>query len=124
MSRSVIYMCHPVAGNVDSNISRALRWLAWLRKSYPETTFIAPWIAGILAGEDDDDPVQREAGLVDCEAVIALCDAVILVGGRISSGMARERSGSRRVIDLTHMGEEPPPRLASVALHTRWTPNG
>jgi hypothetical protein len=79
------------------NVGRALQWLAWLRKSFPETTFIAPWIASILSGEQDSDPKQREAGLVDDCAVVERCDGMVLCGGRISNGMDREaRHGGHR----------------------------
>lgn len=73
-----------------ANLDRAMRWLAWLRRSFPETTFIAPWIAAVLSGEDDANPVQREAGLVDDCAVVERCDGIVLVGGRISERMRRE----------------------------------
>ena len=75
---------------LHANIQRALRWLSWLRRSFPETTFIAPWIAAVLSGEDDRDPAQREAGLVDDCAVVERCDGIVLCGPRISSGMQRE----------------------------------
>jgi hypothetical protein len=102
-------MAHPVAPTADEvdawrgfmeedshatalqeNMRRALRWLAWLRASFPETTFIAPWIATIESLEGNDTPVFREAGLVDDCAVVERCDGIVLVGGRISSGMRRE----------------------------------
>lgn len=76
---------------VRANIDRALSWLSWLRRSFPETTFIAPRIAAIQSGEDNGDPAQREAGLVDDCAVVERCDGIVLVGGRISIGMQRER---------------------------------
>jgi hypothetical protein len=112
MTRQVLYVAHPVAplrdevntlvarGGidekragmrlVDENLQRAMRWLSWLRRAFPKTTFIAPWISSILAGADDSDPAQREAGLVDCCAVVERCDGIVLCGGRISSGMRRE----------------------------------
>lgn len=83
---------------IRANIDRALSWLSWLRRSFPGTTFIAPWIAAIQSGEDDADPAQREAGLVDCCAVVERCDGIVLVGGRISSGMQREAEHGRRHI--------------------------
>lgn len=73
-----------------ANLDRALRWLSWLRRSFPETTFIAPWIATILSGVDDSDPAAREAGLVDDCAVVERCDGIVLCGPRVSSGMRRE----------------------------------
>lgn len=83
---------HPA---LRANIDRALRWLAWLRKSFPETTFIAPWIASVLAGADDTDPAQREAGMADACAVVERCDGIVLCGGRISEGMRREMEHGR-----------------------------
>lgn len=110
----------PIA--LKRNLERALRWLAWLRKSFPETTFIAPWIASVMSGDDDSDPAQREAGIVDGCAVVERCDGIVLCGGRISSGMQREREHGRayhqlpratdenpfKVHDLTAGGAEPP----------------
>lgn len=108
MRRFVYYMAHPLGGDVDGNIKRALRWLSWLRRTFPKVTFIAPWIAAVMSGENDDDPAQREAGLVDAVAVVDACDGVVLVGGRISSGMERERKAASWELDMTWLGEEPP----------------
>lgn len=115
MTRRVLYVAHPLAPSeeaikaiidllsdsvdqreattkiVRQNVKRALCWLDWLRRSFPETTFIAPWIAAIMSGEDDADPKAREAGLVDACAVVERCDGIVLCGGRIPSGMRRER---------------------------------
>ena len=124
-ARLVLYVAHPVAPTpaqvaeaalhptpaaraLERNVARAMRWLAWLRRSFPEVTFIAPWIASILSGEDDSDPRQREAGLVDADAVVPRCDGVVLCGGRISSGMGRERGVAARAWDLTPLGDKPP----------------
>lgn len=114
-SRKIFYVAAPVSGDVQGNLERALRWLKWLRDRDPSTTYIAPWVAALLSGEDDNDPQARERGLVDCETVAARCDGIVLCGGRISSGMARERravimaGGERR--DLTYLGAEPPPPI-------------
>lgn len=106
------YLAHPVAGDVAANAQRALRWLRWIRREQPETCIIAPWLASLLAGDDDNDPKQRERGLRDAELVLGLCDGIILVGGRISSGMQREldrcADNGGEVCDLTFLGEEPP----------------
>ncbi len=109
---NVMYVAAPVSGNVNANLARAMRWLRWLRARDTDAVYIAPWIASILSGEDDSDPAQRERGLRDCVAVVSRCDAVVLVGGRVSSGMQREREAIEAkggvVIDLTYLGEEPP----------------
>lgn len=125
----VWYVCHPLRptaeelvavrdcefGVVDDvrvatrvNLDRALRWLAWLRRTFPEVTFIAPWIAAVLSGEDDADPVKRANGLRDDCRVVRRCDGVVLCGGRVSEGMALERDRAEAVADLTALGGEPP----------------
>lgn len=132
MTRQLLYVAQAFAIELRANIDRAMHWLNWLRVSFPETTFIAPWIASILAGADDSDPAQREAGMRDNEAVIERCDGIVLCGGRISEGMRREMehgvkarmmvphpewqaagwqpTGDRfAAYDLTWMGSEPPP---------------
>jgi hypothetical protein len=111
-----------------ANLDRAMRWLSWLRRSFPETTFIAPWIASVLAGGDDTDPAQREAGFVDDCAVIERCDGIVLCGGRISEGMRREMEHGRTFnegrlnrfedYDLTGIspgGESPPIAISGIA---------
>lgn len=112
MTRLVLYVAHPLgapdAAGLRANLERAMRWLSWLRRSFPETTFIAPWIAAIYSGENDSDPAQREAGLVDDCAVVERLDGMVLCGGRISSGMGREDGVARQSWDLTFLGEEPP----------------
>lgn len=161
--RQVLYVAHPVAPTegeiaavpkynkgghgmanrdellrraVEANIQRALRWLAWLRKSFPETTFIAPWIATIQSLGGDGTPEEREAGLVDDCAVVERCDGIVLVGGRISSGMRREMehglagntayratrvvhlgmTTTFKVYDLTGLGAPPPKDLCNLTL--------
>lgn len=122
-----------------TNVDRAMKWLTWLRRSFPETTFIAPWIASVLAGDDDRDPAQREAGIVDAEAVLERCDGIVLCGPRISSGMRREmehgimnadavqrygcgcQSGRFDVYDLTPIGiTEPSRRLTPTDPFLKW----
>lgn len=85
----LIYMAHPVAGDVAANIASAKKWLRRLQDMYPAHDFIAPWITDVEI-YDDSKPIYREAGLQRCERVIARCDALVLVGDRISEGMKRE----------------------------------
>lgn len=110
--RHVYYVAHPVAGDVEGNINKALRWLAWLRKNDKTVVYTAPWIPYLLAGDDDNDPELREQGLLDDIELATRCNGIVLVGGRVSSGMARERdaviAAGLEVVDMTHMGSEPP----------------
>lgn len=106
------------------NIDLALRWLAWLRASFPDDTFIAPWIATVMSLHGDDSPALREAGLRDDCAVVERCDGIVLCGSRISDGMRREREhGSARSHgdwsswNLTVLGmREPPPVVTGMTL--------
>lgn len=108
----ILYLASPVSGDVRSNIDRALRWLSFLSRTMPENAITAPWVSNLLGGDDDNDPAQRERGLRNCCAIAARFDGIILVGGRVSAGMQRERVAVEHaggiVVDLTWMGEEPP----------------
>lgn len=111
MSR-IMYVAHPVAGDVDANIKRAIRWIQYLSATDTDTAYIAPWIVNILAGEDDEDPYARSRGIRHCCLLVRRCDGIVLVGGRISAGMEIEQKAAiaakLTVIDLTGLGEEPP----------------
>lgn len=94
---------------IRDNIANAKLWLAWLIRRFPTITFIAPWIAALDGGGDDDlDPVQRDRGLRDCCRTIRVCSGMVCVGGRVSGGMSKEATYARSVIDLTSLGREPP----------------
>ena len=108
-----VYLAHPLAGDTAGNIARAKRWLRWCYRHHYDVAVLAPWILEVeVLEERDSDPVIREGALVRCEAVVALCDEIWLVGGAVSSGMRRElrmavRAG-KRVVDLRELGPEPP----------------
>lgn len=122
-TRQVWYMAHPVAGDVEGNLARAERWLGWLMQRNTDAAFIAPWISQVRVG-DDADAAQRERGLLDCEAAAARCDGIVLVGGRVSTGMRREAEAAKRagrpVVDLTTLGELPPGPMRGVS--SDWFP--
>jgi len=86
--------------SLRANLNLAQSGLLELRRAFPDTTFIAPWIASVLSGEDDRDPAQREAGLVDACAVVERCDGIVLWGSRLSDGMRREMEHGVRSRDL------------------------
>lgn len=107
-----LYLAHPVSDpDPIDNCRNALKWLRFLRK-HSSAAITAPWIAGILSGEDDSDPAQRARAIAECCELASRMDGVVLVGGRVSAGMAMERDAAiaagRAVYDLTAMGVEPP----------------
>lgn len=113
----VVYMCHPVAGDIKGNLARAKRWLRWLEENYP-IAIVASWITECEVW-DDNNPEQRAAGLERDKAVLERCDGIVLVGGRISNGMAIERAHAESkglpVTDMTGLGAEPPRGTIDVA---------
>ena len=82
------------------------RWVAWVADQ--GCAPVADWI--VLSGQWDE--TRREAGLEIDKALIARCDAVLLVGGRISPGMQIEKEHAESlgtlVVNLTFLGEDPP----------------
>lgn len=108
----VAYVAHPVSGDVALNIARAKRWIRWLVDYRRDIAYIAPWITDVEI-LDDNDPREREMGLQRDAEIIRRCDLFVMVGGRVSSGMDRERSvaldAGLEVLDYTKWGDEPPP---------------
>jgi hypothetical protein len=108
---NLIFMAHPVGGDVSANLARAKRWLRWLQDKLPDDSIIAPWIS-YCEVHDDADPVERERGIRRNLALIERCDRVVLVGGRISEGMQREAvhaaAFGAAVVNWSHLGGEPP----------------
>lgn len=88
----IAYLAHPVSGDVVGNIAKAKIWLKWLQQRYIDKAFIAPWIDWIeLCGDDDDNSQQRELGMQRDFLVIGRCHELWMVGGRMSTGMLREK---------------------------------
>lgn len=95
--REVYYLAHPVRGatldEVKANLANARAWLRWLFLRDPRRAYIAPWIAEVEAfmetGQDADPEIVAKA-LQDDKEVVAMCDGLLMVGGRISSGMEEE----------------------------------
>lgn len=64
-----------------ANVRLAIRWYAWLRKSFPDTAFEMPWLADAML------PYPDAQDLVAGWATHARFDGVVLVGSRISANM-------------------------------------
>lgn len=107
----VIYCAHPLGGGADREQNRinASRWVAWIALTY-DVAVIADWI--ILSGHWDESPANRARGIAIDLALVARCDEVWLVGGRVSAGMQQEADEARRlgkvVVDMTGLGALPP----------------
>lgn len=121
MKRPVIYLAHPLGGDVPGNVRNALRWLRFAMETHPDWCVIAPWLAAVASGADDDEPNARVRGLLDAVEIVGRCDGILLCGGRISSGMQQELDAAlaRRlaVYDLSH--HVTPPAQLSIASRLR-----
>jgi hypothetical protein len=112
----LVYLAHPLSGDIAANLARAKRWLRWVLDLELPIAPIAPWIDIVEAWEQADagkeDGYLRWRGLEMDLAVVERCDEIWLVGGTISTGMALERERALkhhlRVNDLTFLGPEPP----------------
>jgi hypothetical protein len=108
----VVYIAHPLGPDGperDRNRKNAARWCAWLAWQF-DIAPIADWI--ILSGEWAESSGNRERGLAIDFALIAHCDEVWLVGGRVSPGMGEEVGRAtqlgKRIYDLTRFGFDAP----------------
>jgi hypothetical protein len=106
----VVYVAHPLGSGADreANRARAARWAVWAAEQ--GVAPVADWI--LIAGAWRESEEARARGLaIDC-ALVARCDEIWLVGGRISEGMRVEANAALAagagLRDLTELGEEPP----------------
>lgn len=123
LKHEVLYLAHPVAGDVAENAVAARRWLRWLMLSDRWRTFIAPWIAALDAGADETAPEERARGLRDAVAVAERCDGIVLCGGRVTVGMTYELDAVHAtggwIVDLTSLGVLPPAVLIAGIIDER-----
>ncbi|UCC74945.1 MAG: hypothetical protein JSV86_10465 [Gemmatimonadota bacterium] len=124
----VVYVAAPLGADteeeVQSNLARALRWYRWACDTQLDCAFVMNWYVDILVypgadvGPFRDANDDRQHGLLRDDAVIRACDEYWMVGGRVSGGMGRGRHTARQagtaVVDLTHLGPEPPEVMFTV----------
>lgn len=107
---AVAYLAHPVGQDPDraDNLERARRWIKYLVDT-TDHAICAPWLPYC---QTLDESTYRPRGMRDNMATLRKCDLLIAVGGAISPGMRDEidlmTTLGRPVIDLTHLGAEPP----------------
>lgn len=95
--RYLAYMMAPVSPSngmtVAQNVEIAKSWYVFLRGMTEDMpiTIVCPWLVGILLGDDDNSPEQRERGIVDSETGASRCDLTIAVGDApaLTTGMRR-----------------------------------
>lgn len=92
MKVELIYVAHPIGGNVEENLKDLFRILRKLNLEHPESFYYAPYVADVLSLKDAE-PVERSRGLDNGTAIIqsGLFDAIMLTGDRLSEGMKQEK---------------------------------
>lgn len=111
MKLSTAYVAHPLSGDLVGNVTRVRMWLRFLLEAEPDVAFGCPWLPYVEV-LDDGVPAHRARGLRDCLAFVPKFDGIVLVGGKISSGMRLEldvaETAGLWVADLTNWGRFPP----------------
>lgn len=101
--KEVFYVAHPVSGDINANIANVVKWINWLTVHDPSRVYVAPWVAEVMAFKDDplvvgaDDTARKDfydRVLEDDKEVVRRLDGILLVGGKISEGMRRERDAA------------------------------
>jgi hypothetical protein len=93
----LIYLAHPVSGLArDVLIDSVSAWLRDLTDLFPDYAFCVTWLPYVLA-LDDGNQAHRTRGMRDDLECLGRCDAVWLVGDRVSSGMLAEALHARKV---------------------------
>lgn len=97
----MIYVAHPLAGDVAGNCDRAEWFLAQLMDANPDETFVLPWVSYVRAGylrpgwnnlsaNPDSDQAFRDRCLRDDLSIARNCHGIVLCGPVVSPGMRLE----------------------------------
>ena len=92
------------AEGIAANLAAARAWLRFLIDACPDVAFCVSWLPYLDVLEDSG--ANRERGLRDDCEMVRRCDAVLMVGPRVSDGMRREAKSAYVVIDGTGTDRE------------------
>lgn len=88
------YLCHPLSGEREKNVRRALAWLKWAHKYTRWGLRVqCPWLASAMVEVERGTTEEqwRASGGIEIERrVLTGYDFVLHCGPRISTGMIRE----------------------------------
>jgi hypothetical protein len=87
----IVYIAHPVGGDVHANIEKILAIIKEINTTQADVVPFAPYIADILA-MDDNDPAQRERGILNDLTILksGMINELWVYGSKISSGVKAE----------------------------------
>lgn len=98
--KHVFYVAHPVTTDnrytIEENLRNVIGWIRYMTLADPSRVYIAPWVAEVQAFLDENmDPAFYDRVLSDDEEVVRHLDGILLIGGKVSTGMARELAAAR-----------------------------
>lgn len=91
-----VYICSPYRGDPQKNAELARAFCRSIIKRFPRSIPIAPHIY-FTQFMDDDNPEERETGLVFGRAILATCQVVLVFGSNVSEGMKAELQEAARL---------------------------
>lgn len=124
---SPVMHTHDAVAVVAYNLARAMRWWKWLDQMLP-AVWTMPWYVNVTAnGEGNKELIKR--GLRDDCEIVKRCDALMLCGPRVSSGMRLEATTAHeaglpvfQIATPNALGGEPPPHAPDLIPWMEWRP--
>lgn len=101
----IVYIAHPIGGNVKENLSDLRRIVRKVNLEYPNVVPLVPYYADCVSLHDHI-PEERERGIRNDKAIIesGVIDEMWLTGERLSLGMSAEAKLAKKysipIVDL------------------------
>jgi hypothetical protein len=89
MGKKLVYICHPLGGDVKGNQEKVKRICREIMLGREDVIPFAPhlYFPDFL---DDDDPYERKLGMQGDLLFLRICNEVWVYGDRITKGMKKE----------------------------------
>lgn len=87
----IVYICHPVSGDVMGNIEKIMKIIRDINLSRNDVVPFAPYLGDLLS-LDDNKPEERDRGIVNDIAILksGIINELWVYGPKISGGMRAE----------------------------------
>lgn len=91
MKKKLVYIVHPIKGDVMDNVERILRIVRDINLNCKNVIPFAPYLADVLA-LNDDNPEERKRGIRNDKYILAsgIVDEIWVYGDRVTQGMSDE----------------------------------
>jgi len=91
MTKKIVYIAHPIGGDVENNIKKVVAICREVNLTEPNIIPFVPYLSDLYA-LNDEIPVERERGLSNGLFMLkkGFIDEIWLYGDRISNGMRAE----------------------------------